>query len=167
MEAEKCEIRVILRFMWKKKLSAAAAAREICQVEGQGTVSPRTARKWFKRFNEGRTSIEDDARSGRPKAVDSDALRQAVEANPGTSTRRLSDDLGISQSSAVRHLHRIGKVLKSCRVVPHELTEVQAQRRVQMCNQLLANPHDERFMKRIVTCDEKWVYYRNPDTRKQ
>ena len=73
----------------------------------------------------------------------------------------------ISQSSAVRHLHRIGKVLKSCRVVPHEVTEVQAQRRVQMCNQLLANPHDERFMKRIVTCDEKWVYYRNADTRKQ
>ncbi len=29
-EAENCEIRVILRFMWKNKLSAAAAVREIC-----------------------------------------------------------------------------------------------------------------------------------------
>ena len=150
-----------MRFFWKKgaKAAAAAAAREICQVEGPGTVSTRAAQKWFKRFKEGRTSLEDDARSGRPQEVDSEALREAVEANAGASTRRLSNDLGVSQPSVVAHLHRIGKVDKSCRVVPHELSEAQAQaqRRVEVCNQLLANPNDERFLKRIVTCDEKWV----------
>ena len=26
---------------------------------------------------------------------------------------------------------------------------------------------DGRFIRRIVTCDEKWVYYRNPDASKQ
>lgn len=167
MENEKLEIRVLLRHYWKQDYKAGAAARKICEVEGQGVVSTRTARNWFKRFNDGRTSLKDYARSGRPVEVDSDALRQAVEANPGASTRRLSDDLGISQRSAVNHLHRLGKVQKSCRSIPHELTAEQAQRRVDVCIQLRANPNDDRFLKRIVTCDEKWVYYRNPDTRKQ
>jgi histone-lysine N-methyltransferase SETMAR len=146
MDNEKYEIRVLLRFFWKKRLKARAAAKEICDVEGQGTVSVRTAQRWFKRFEEGRTDLGDSARSGRPLEVDSDALRAAVEVNPGTSTRRLSDDLGVSQSTAVRHLHRIGKVNRSCRVVPHELSAAQAQRRVEACIQLRANPNDERFL---------------------
>ncbi len=41
--------RVLLRFFWKKGAKAAAAAREICQVEGPGTISTRAAQKWFKR----------------------------------------------------------------------------------------------------------------------
>lgn len=130
-------------------------------------VSTRTAQNWFKRFKEGRTSLDDSARSGRPVEVDSDALREAVNANPGTSTRRLSDELGVSHMTAARHLHRIGKVHRSCRVVPHDLSAAQAQRRVEACIQLRTNPNDERFLKRIVTGDEKWVYYRNPDMRKQ
>ncbi len=47
MDCENYEIRVLLRFLWKKSLSAAAAAREICEVEGQGTVSTRTARNRY------------------------------------------------------------------------------------------------------------------------
>ncbi len=89
MEAEKCEIRVILRFMWKTKLSAAAAAREICQVEGQGTVSARTARKWFKRLNEGSTSIEDDARSKHLSATARSDDRCAINCSPIRTTNVL------------------------------------------------------------------------------
>ena len=50
--------------------------------------------------------------------------------------------------------------------VPHELTPQQAPRRVDVCRQLIGNPVDDRFIRRIVTCDEKWVYYRNPDASK-
>ena len=42
------EIRVLLKFFWKKGLSARAAAREICSVEGEGSVSNPTASAWFK-----------------------------------------------------------------------------------------------------------------------
>jgi len=47
------------------------------------------------------------------------------------------------------------------------LTAEQAKRRVKVCKQLLENPLDERFFKRIVTSDEKWIYFRNCDTRRQ
>ena len=36
-----------------------------------------------------------------------------------------------------------------------------------MCRQLMGNPNDDRFIRRIVTRDEKWVYYRNPNASKQ
>ena len=49
----------------------------------------------------------------------------------------------------------------------HELTPQQAQRRVDIYRQLIGNLLDDRFISRIVTCDEKWVYYCNPDASKQ
>ena len=159
------EIRVLLKFFWKKGLSARAAAREICSVEG--SVSNPTASAWFKKFNTGDTSIEDQPRSGRPPTLDSKVLRQSVEANPATSTRRLSGELGISKSTIASQLHKLGKVNTRCREVPHQLTPAQAQRRVDTCRQLLENPMDERWIKRVVTCDEKWVYFSNPDKENQ
>ena len=50
---------------------------------------------------------------------------------------------------------------------PHELTEAQAERRVEFCLQLLENPLDDRFWKRIVTSNEKWVYLVNHNRQKR
>jgi hypothetical protein len=43
----------------------------------------------------------------------------------------------------------------------------QAQRQVEFCHKLLQLPKDHRFIKRIVTCDKKWIYLKNPDLQKQ
>ena len=48
----------------------------------------------------------------------------------------------------------------------HELTQ-QAQRRLDISRQLIGNLKDDRFIRRIATCDEKRVYCRNPDASKQ
>ena len=152
---QKIEIRVLLRHYWKQGFNATAAARKIREVEGDDVVSDRTARIWFKKFNDGDTDLGDKPRSGRPTAVDSEAIREAIEANPSTSTRRLSAELDVPQTSVVRYLHALGKVNRCSREVPHELTEIQAQNRVTTCRKLLENPRDDRFIRRIVTCDEK------------
>ena len=167
MPDAKIEIRVLLRFFWKKGLTATAATREICEVEGKDVVNERTARRWFERFNHGDTSLVDKHRSGRPSVVDDEALRAAVEVDPLCSTRKLSATLGPSKDTINRHLHQLGLVLKSPREEPHELTDAQAQRRVEICQQLLRNPLDDRFWKRIVTGDEKWIFLRNTDRKKQ
>ena len=53
-------------------------------------------------------------------------------------------------------------------LLPDELTLQQAQRRVDICSPFTGgNPMDDRFIRRIVTCNKKWVYYRNPDASKQ
>lgn len=160
-------IRVLLLHYWRQGFKATDAVRKICEVEGEGIVEIRAAQKWFKKFNEGDMSLENNPIPGGPITVDSEALLHAVEANPSTSTRRLSAELGISQASVVGHLHALGKVNKCCREVPHELTVHQAQNRVDTCRKLLDNPRDDRFIRRIVTCDEKWVYFSNPDKQRQ
>lgn len=161
------EIRVLLRHYWKQHINAKEAATKICDIEGKDIVSIRTAQKWFKKFNEGHTNLEDESRSGRPRTVDTKAILEAVENNPSTSSRVLSHELDIPQTSIVRHLHEIGKVSRSCREVPHQLSESQAKQRMDICRKLLENPCDERFFRRIVTCDEKWIYFHNADNKKQ
>jgi hypothetical protein len=75
--------------------------------------------------------------------------------------------LAPSKSTIHRHLTALGKIYKSCRVVPHELSAEQAQRRVEFSRKLLQSPKDHCFIKRIVSCDEKWIYLNNPDLQKQ
>ena len=127
MAEEKLVCRVLLRYYWKKGLNAAAAAKEICAVEGEVLC---TARKWFQRFRSGDTSLDDKPKSGRPVTTDIDALLNAVEGNPGASTRQLATEVQSSQTSVVRHLHQLGFRSRQPRMVPHDLTGAQAQQRV-------------------------------------
>jgi hypothetical protein len=94
-------------------------------------VNERTAQRLFTQFGSGNLSLEDEQRPGRPRIWDSEATKEAAEQQPSTSTRRLSDILGPSTSTIHRHLTARGKIYKSCRVVPHELTAEQAQRQVE------------------------------------
>ena len=74
--------------------------KKICQVEGKGTVAVPIAHYWFKKFNEGDMSLEDNEISDRPSVVTSGAMLKAIETNPSTSTRsRLSDKPGICKTS--------------------------------------------------------------------
>ena len=99
-------------------------------MESKDVVSNRVAQIWFKKFTNVDMDLVDKSRSGRPMTVDSEAIRESIEANPSTSTRRLSAELDITQTSVVRHLHALGKVNRCCLEVPHDLTKNQAERRV-------------------------------------
>jgi histone-lysine N-methyltransferase SETMAR len=166
MEMEEYEVRVLLRHYCKQNYKAAAAAKK-CDVEGAGAVNKRTAQRWFKRFASGNLSLEDEQRPGRPRIWDSEATKEAAGQQTSTSTRRLSDTLDPSKSNIHRQLSALGKIYKSCRIVPHELTAEQAQRLVEFCRKLIQLPKDHCFIKRILTCDEKWINLNNPDLQKQ
>jgi histone-lysine N-methyltransferase SETMAR len=166
-EITQLEIRLLLRHYWKKGIDGKAAAKAICDVEGEGTVTPRTAQRWFKRFNEDNFDLEDRPRSGRPTVLDESDLQAALDAEPSSSTRDLGAELGVGKSTVHRHLQQLDFVHKKPRQDSHELTEAQANKRVEVCRQLLENPLDDRFWKRIVTSDEKWVYLVNHNRDKR
>mgnify|MGYP003623552136 FL=1 len=125
MALSKEDVRVLLRHYFKKGLNASATAREICAVEGEGTINERDARRWFRRFRSGDMSLQNRPRTGRPLTTNTEALVNAVELNPQASTRVLATEVGASQSSIVRHLHRLGFKPRHPQMVPHELTPAQ------------------------------------------
>ena len=67
-----------------------------------------------------------------PSNVDNDFLKSLVEDNPRKSTRQLSKDLNVDQTTVVRHLEEIGKVKKLDKWVPHELNDLQKRRRFEI-----------------------------------
>ena len=75
--------------------------------------------------------------------------------------------LGICIKTDHNHLHQLHYSLKRPRQDPYDLTDAQAQKRVEICQQLLKNPKDDRFWRRIVTCDKKWIYFVNNNRLKQ
>jgi hypothetical protein len=89
-------------------------------------VNECTAHRWFKRFANGNLSLEDEQHLGLPRIWDSEVTKEAAKQQPSASTCRVSDTLGSSKSTIHCHLTALGKMYKSCRVVPHELTAEQA-----------------------------------------
>ena len=65
------------------------------------------------------TLHEFEVRSGWTKTVDSKAMFQALEPDPTSGSRRISGELGIAQSSVIRHIPNLGKSIRNCRIIPH------------------------------------------------
>jgi hypothetical protein len=167
MSFEKSLIREILLYEFQLGHNVAEAIRNIHRAKGEPALKKSAAYEWFQRFEGGITDVKDLPRLGRPKTSNLEVLREAVEANPSKSIRSLSSELSISKSGVHRQLHELGKVNRRCREIPHELTPEMAKKRVEICQKLVQNPSDLRFFKRIVTCDEKWIYFRNPNKDNQ
>ena len=107
MELKKYEIRVLIKHYWKQDYIAVAAARRLCEEEGEGVVSKRVAQRWFQRFNTGEKNTKDLPRSGRPKLWDIENIRWVLEENPQKSTRRHQKNLvhqKIPHMARLRHL---------------------------------------------------------------
>jgi hypothetical protein len=58
MSENKENVRSFLHTQYKQDHNAALAARNINTIYGQDVVTARTSQNWFKKFREGRTSIE-------------------------------------------------------------------------------------------------------------
>ncbi|GFV12463.1 mariner Mos1 transposase [Trichonephila clavipes] len=56
----------------------------------------------------------------------------------------------------------MGKIIKVGRWVPHELTDRQEENHKIVCEMLLVRYKRNSYLPRIVTGDEKWIYFENP-----
>jgi len=64
-----CEIRSVIRFLNARKVKPIEIYRQICEVYGQNAMSDSMVRRWVRQFNEGRSEVHDEERSGRPSLV--------------------------------------------------------------------------------------------------
>ncbi|CAK9805507.1 Protein GVQW3 [Anthophora plagiata] len=143
------------------------------QAYGGDAFSRTQCYEWFIRFKNGRQSIEDDPRPGRPLiATDNTCIEKIsdlVRVNRRLTVRELSEEVGISIGSCHEilteklNMHRV-----AAKFVPRLMTEEQKEHRVNVCQELLGKAdNDETFIQRIITGDESWVYGYDIETKVQ
>ena len=68
------------------------ATKNICYAKGENAVDDSKVIKWFKKFRSGSKNLDYQARSGRFKTLDSEAVHQATEENVSSNSRRISGE---------------------------------------------------------------------------
>jgi len=123
------------------------------------------------RLRRGRTSLEDDERSGRPSKSSTPKNVETVRRLVYEDRRRTINDIAVIVNVSYGtvqtiltcdlNMHRV-----AAKFMPRLLTPKQKEHRVTICQELrqcaLDNPS---FMSRVITGDESWVYGFDPKTK--
>ncbi|KAG5319477.1 MOS1T transposase, partial [Pseudoatta argentina] len=160
----KCEIRSVIRYLvWKGK-TPVEVYNEVKTVYGDKGMNRTSVFKWCREFKNGRTSVHDDQRSGRPSILTDDIVEK-IE-NALRDDRRLTvDELSAMFPQISRSLlhetitETLGYRKLSARWVPKQLTDQHKLNRVEAGQEFLRRYklHGDEFLRSIVTGDETWV----------
>ena len=121
----RCEhFRAMIYYDFKRKLPAAESLANLTVAFGEQAPSRATVFNWFAEFRRGRTSLEDEQRSGRPVSVVDDekiaGVRQLVKADARVTCHQIEVSLDLSSASLNRILHDHLRLRKlSARWIPH------------------------------------------------
>ena len=137
----------------------------LVEAYGDNALLETTCRDWFRRFNDNNFDLSDKKRENRPRKVEDCQLQALLDEDDTQSQKMLVEQLGraISQVAISIRLHAMGKIQKIGKWV-HELNDRQMKRNT--CQILLARQKRKSFLHRIVTGDEKWIYFQNPKRKK-
>ncbi|XP_076058552.1 histone-lysine N-methyltransferase SETMAR-like [Oratosquilla oratoria] len=160
-------LRHCMLYECKKSTSAAQATRNICSVYGNNVLNVSTCQRCFAKISSGNFDLKDSPRSGRPKSIDQEALKGAVEVNPKSTSRELSQLFNTTHTNIISSLHSLRKVSKLRPWVPHDLTDNQRNQKLTICTSLFSRNSRHPFLERIITGDEKWVLYNNTQRKRQ
>ena len=166
MEPNKIHIGHCMLFLFNQGKTTTETMDQITRTYGDGVISYATVKNWFKRFRNGEYDLEDKERSGRPKETEDEALQNLLDEDCTQTTRELADKLEVNQSTIQRKLAAMGKIQKVGHWVPHELSQANMTQRLTLCTTLLARHQRKTFLWQIVTGDEKWVHYDNPQRKR-
>lgn len=159
---------------FKKNLDYRQCHESLASTFGESAPSLETVRRWFKEFQRGRQSFEDEPRSGRPReSVTPENVRRVsemIKENRNLTYDEITDTLGIGAAAVNSILHdHLGVRKIASRWIPHLLTDDQKQRRVDWCKFMMEKFDNGRSKSvfEIVTGDETWIYAYDPETKQQ
>ena len=129
------EQRTNIKFLVKLGNTGNAIREMLVQVYGDNAMKKTAVYKWVKRFSEGRESVTDEERSGRPATSTTEEnitkVRQIVRENRRLTVRSVTEQVNIDRETVRKILTEDLDMRKVCaKMVPKELTEEQKQRRV-------------------------------------
>ena len=143
-------------------------------VYGSSAPSYAQVKFWVGEFKRSRTSLEEETRSGRPSdATDEEKcnkVRDLVYSDRRIKVEEIANALHISHGSVSTTLHdRLGMHKLTARWVPKSLSDEQMATRASVYSALLKRfkSKEDDFFSRLVTVDETWVHYYEPENKAQ
>ena len=162
---EKVFFRGVLLHYFNIKQTAAEKHRILMEVYCEHVLAERTCQKWFARFKSGDFGLENEERPGQTKKFEDEELEALLDENCCQTQEELSESLGVIQAAISKRLKADGYIQKQGNWVPHELKPRDVERRFCMSEIPLERHKKESFLHRIVTGDEKWIHYDQPNQR--
>jgi histone-lysine N-methyltransferase SETMAR len=141
------------------------ALREVC---GDSVVDRCTVSRWASRFLEGRVSIQDDPRSGRPVTATDDTSVVIVSTQLEEDRRKSREEIAHEANMSTFFFNAsvfsivtqtLQKKKFAAKWVPHQLSEEQKAARKRVAEELLRRyeAEVEQFFNRTVAIDETWI----------
>ena len=167
------EQRSVIRFLRSEGLKLIEIHGRMKVQYGDACLSQQQVYEWSRKFANGVTSVEDAPRTGQAQRVVTTQNIAAVEAmvmeNHRVTVNEIAECLKISQGSAHHIVHDVLQFHKvTARWVPRLLTPELRERRVDACEELLRRfKRGDGFLARIVTGDETWVHFHQPETKRE
>jgi len=169
--SEEQEQRVCIKFCVKLGRNDAETFEMLRTAFGEQCLSRACIFKWHKRFKEGRDSVDDNPRSGRPTTSKTDdcvaRVRELIRANQRLTIHELSVEVGVSYGTCQAILTQDLNMRRvAAKFVPRILTAEQKEWRLSVAKNMLQEAEsDENFMGQIIRGDETWVYGYDPETK--
>ena len=166
MDGKISEERVYCKILAQLGFPPTEIHADLQKVYGNGALKYATV------YNDGRESIENDPRVGRPVSVLTEknvaTVKTLIEEDALYTMQETEELSGIHSSSVLKILHERLGLRKICTCwVPHLLTDEQKQSRVRLASQVIEkyDKCDPRHLEEIVTDDETWIYHFQPDSK--
>jgi histone-lysine N-methyltransferase SETMAR len=127
----------------------------------------------YKRLKDGRTSVCDDERSGRPSTSTTPEnianVREAILADRRRTIHDVCEIVGLLYGTVKRILaDNLNMRRISAKFVPRLLSDGQKTHRVSVCMELKQQARDDpNFIFNVITGDETWAYGYDPETKQQ
>jgi len=93
-------------------------------------------------------------------------LQALLDEDDAQTQQQFVDQLNVTREAVSIRLKSMGKIQKIGKWVPYELNERQQENRKTTCEMLLARYKRKSFLHRIVTDNEKWIYFENPKRKR-
>ena len=172
MSLEAVQYRSVIRFFVLKGMHREGIISELRGVYQEECPSERTIYRWYNEFQNGRTSVVNEEKRGRPPEIHeeiTEKLVKIVQAERRITTRELTSRLNVSKGTVYSLLTSIG-VRKLCsRFVPRFLTAEMQFQRFEICeeNLKILESVGERFLENIITLDETPLSLYIPESKRE
>ena len=167
--SSKVEYRAVIRYLYLKGKTGKEIHSELADVYGSSAPFYAQVKFWVGEFKHGRKSLEDEARSGRPLDPTDEEMCKKVQdlvySDRQIQVEEIAQALGISHGSVSTILHdRLGMRKLTARWVPKSLSDEQMATRASVCSAFLKRFRSkDDFLLHLVTVDETWVHYYEPE----